>query len=201
MSSCGRTATGIGTIVMAILIAGYASGPDTSIVSFEPATAIYYERREEPPQISTLDYDELVAGGLINLGSVNVTQIIEKCWEGSGKCQSRQYDVSAITALMIEAMNQGADIVVLTADRELAINIIEKRGQCLKMDQVCSAVYGTSGRRCGGDIKSGCVSNNTNTRCEQACTVYERVIGQERVETSSGLLWRKQASSDAGFQP
>jgi hypothetical protein len=172
-----RISTGTGFAVMALLVAGCASLPDKKSIVFEPATSITYERRDKLPAISTATYDQLIAGGSINLGSATATQVIERCWDESRKCKSVKSSVNVTTALLIEAMDQGADIVVLTADREPSYENIERRGQCLAAERVCVSVPGPT----------------QNERCGQACTTYEKQTGVERIETSSGIFWRSQS--------
>jgi hypothetical protein len=172
-----RISTGTGFAIMTLLFAGCASLPDTKSIVFIPATSTTYERRDELPAISTATYDKLVAGGSIIVGSATATQVIERCWDELRKCKSVKSSVNVTTALLIEAMDQGADIVVLTADREPSYENIERRGQCLAAERVCVSVPGPT----------------QNERCGQVCATYEKRTGVERIETSAGMFWRSQS--------
>jgi hypothetical protein len=172
-----RISTGTGFVVMALLFAGCSSLPDKESIIFEPVTPISYARRDELPRISTATYDELRAGGNVNLGSATATQVVERCWDESRKCKTAKRSVNVTTVLLVEAMERGADIVVLTADREPSYENIERRGQCLAVERVCVSVPGPT----------------QNERCAQVCTTYEKQTGVERRETSAGIFWRSQS--------
>jgi len=177
LPTTNKIATGTGFAITALLFSGCASLPDKRSVTFIPATSVSYERRDELPGISTATSGELIASGNIKIGSATATQVVERCWEDSRKCKSAKRSANITTALLVEAMALGADIVVLTVDRELSYENIETRGQCLAASRVCVSVPGPS----------------QNERCGQVCATYEKKTGVERIETSSGILWRHQS--------
>jgi len=192
MLSTNNIAMGIGVTVTVALVASCAGSPGEVIVSFVPATTNSYELRDELPRISTLTDGELIAGGHVNLGTATATQVVEKCWDRSRKCESGTPSVSVTTALLTEAMDQGADIVVLTANRETSYEPVEKRGQCLKVGLVCTPAQGRSYPPCKESKTHVCDPTHPNERCEKACAIYEKITGSVRIETSSGTLWRNQ---------
>ena len=175
--------------VLIVATASCASLPDNIIVSFVPATSNSYERRDDPPRISTLTDGELVAGGHINLGTATAERIVEKCWDKTLRCESGTRSVSATTALLVEAMNHGADVVVLSADRKTIIMPAERRGSCVEYRRVCGEVWRHTCDRSQPHVNRHL---RCNERCRKICTAYEKITGSVKIETSRGTLWRNQ---------
>jgi len=190
MPTSNKIAIGISIMATTVLFSSCASVPN---VSFVPATSNTYEERDELPTISILTDGELISGGYVNIGSATATQVVENCWGESLDCAPVAQSVSVATALLNEAMGQGADIVVLTADSETRYDFVDKRGKCLKSERVCASALGRAyPSPCLVTIKGRCSPTPSDVHCEEVCTTYEKIIGQVQLEISSGTLWRYQ---------
>ena len=188
MSGARSTSTRIGLVAFAVFSASCASVPNDVTVSFDPATSVSYDRLDHPPRISTLTYSELVAAGHLYLGTAAVSRVVEECWDRSGHCYTGRYSVGLTTALLVEAMNLGADTVVFATEREETYKDIERRGRCLKTDRICVKPKGRVQCSSGeyGDQVFRCASH-----CQIACTIFEVVKGTAQIETSRASLWRR----------
>ena len=187
MLSTNNIATGIGVTFTVALVASCAGSPGEVIVSFVPATTNSYELRDEPPRISTLTDGELIAGGHVNLGTATATQVVEKCWDRSRNCESGTRSVSVTTALLTEAMDQGADIVVLTADRETSYEPVEKRGQCLKVGLVCTPAQGRSYPPCKESKTHVCDQTRPTNAVKKPASFTKRSMEACELKPAAGL--------------
>ena len=171
--------------------AGCASLQDDVTVRFDPATSDVYERRSGTPTVSMTSDAELIEGGHFHLGTVTTSRVVEECWDRPLKCEAAPGSADVTTALLAEARDQGADVVVLTADGKIIYESKEKRGRCLKMDQICmNARWNVS---CDSFQRQVNRHIRCSERCQKVCTVYEKITGSVQLETSSGELWRSRA--------
>lgn len=180
------------TAVAATAIAGCVITPSAENVDFEPATNKSYERREELPQVTARTEEELLASGYINLGRIVAEQTVENCWSGSYQCDPIPHGSDVTSELMYEAWDEGADLVVLTADRASAYEAIERDGQCIETELQCYPVLAPRYEEVCN--QSGCRvvrrGNGEAQNCERACAKHEKIDGRARKETSTATIWR-----------
>ncbi len=154
-------------------------------VDFAPLIRGDFGAHAQSATISKEASDALLKKGYAKLGVIKVEHVIERCLpEGEKvKCQPVSNVDEHTADLLREAASRGGDLVTLLKDKQYSKKEITRQGKCL---------YWTTVRRPQTVWNQAALRYEWGTVEERQCTLYEKLIGQDSVVTSEGIIWRRE---------
>jgi ankyrin repeat protein len=171
------------------LISGCLTMRLDRVVDYSPVSNAGYGARPGPAKAMYDDKTDLLAEDFAVIGSLSVEHKIKLCTtreNGKPECTAVPQGKDATADLLEEAAARGGELVRMGLDRKVSTRVTEGKGACTRLGSRLEK------RRYTSNLSA--FSPSTEMEYDvyvPECEEYEKVISEETVETSSGVVYRK----------